>query len=368
MQSIRLKTLFFIFIFISLFSSVVIAQEEVEAQEDKSDCVIKLEQAQAKFDQGRIQDVEALITGCIAGTEFDKAEKTQALKLLTLTYLFLEEPELAEATMLHLLETSHEFTVSQAIDPSEFINLYNKYRHDPLYSIGFLVGGVVASPIVTQLNSTQNLISDVRQIYNPLFGIRGGFNGEYEFKDKFYASAGIYYTSIKFQKFHESTLPLSNQSTDAGFTGEEVQVSIELPILLQYHLIETRIFTPYVSAGISPQFLISAEYPGDALKNEIPGSAPVTSPSISLTNDRNRFNLYAVGVAGLKYKLGEGFLNLQLRYSFGIFQSSKESSALEPEDHNLLWDLSESSDGFRLQDLGVSIGYTIHRYKPKKLR
>lgn len=120
------------------------------AQEDKSDCVIKLEQAQTKFDQGRIQDVEALIIDCIESTEFEKADKTHALKLLTLSYLFLEEPEKAEATMLQLLETSHEFTINQAIDPSEFINLYTKYRTEPLYSIGLVGGGVIASPIVTR--------------------------------------------------------------------------------------------------------------------------------------------------------------------------------------------------------------------------
>lgn len=363
MHLTRLKILFFTFIFTGLFSS------EVEAQEDKSDCVIKLEQAQTKFDQGRIQDVEALITDCIRGTEFDKAEKTHALKLLTLTYLFLEEPELAEATMLHLLETSHEFVINQAIDPSVFINLYNKYRHDPLYSVGILAGGVVANPIVTQLNGTQDLNSDTRQVYTPLFGIRVGINGEYEFLDKFYASAGIYYASIKFQKIHESTQPFSNLTNEeAGFKGEESQTSMELPLLLQYHLVETRVLTPYVAAGVSPQFLISATYPGDALTNEIIDSAPVTSSTIDLIKDRNRFNVYAVGVVGLKYKIGEGFFNVQLRYSFGILQSTKEDSVLEPQDPNLLWDLGESTDGYRLQNLGISIGYTLHRYKPKKLR
>lgn len=359
----KINKLVLIFLISSLQSGYLFAQE------DKSDCVIKLEQAQEKYDQGRIQDVEPLIGECLAGTEFDKVEKTQALKLITLAYIFLEEPELAESTMLQLLETSHEFTVNQAIDPSGFINLYNKYRHDPLYSIGFLAGGVVATPIITQLNSTQDLNNDSRQTYTPLFAIRGGINGEYEFMDKFYASAGIYYSSIKFQKIHKSTQPFSALTNEeAGFQGDEGQTSIEIPLLLQYHLIENRKLTPYVSAGVSPSFLISANYPGDALKNEVPGSAPVAVQTISLINDRNRFNLSAVGLVGVKYKIGEGFLNVQLRYSFGIFQSSKEASALEPDDPNLLWELSESSDGFRLQDLGISIGYTKHFYKPKKLR
>lgn len=368
MHLTRLKTLFFVFIFTGLFSSVVIAQEEVEAQEEKSDCVIKLEQAQAKFDQGRIQDVEALITDCIAGTEFDKADKTHALKLLTLTYLFLEEPELAEATMLHLLETSHEFTVNQAIDPSVFINLYDKYRNDPLYSIGFLAGGVAAIPIVTQLNSTQDLNNDSRQTYTPLIGFRLAVMGEYKLMDKIYANAGIGFNSIKFQKIHNSTKIFSGLE-NGGFEGTETQTSIELPIIIRYHIVESRSLKPYAGLGIAPQLLISASYPSDGLKNEVKGSADVTSNSIDdLIQDRNKFNLAVVATVGVKIKIGEGYINGQIRYSYGIFQSSKEKSALNPTDPNLLWDLGESSDGFKLHDLGISIGYTLHRYKPKKIK
>jgi len=154
------KLIFSLLLF-SFYSNVLYGQEE------KSDCVIKLEQAQAKYDQGRIQDVEPLIEDCLAEEGFDKTGKTQALKLLTLSYLFLEEPEKAGETMLKLLHTNHLFTVNSAIDPSEFINLYDKYRHDPLFSVGFLGGLTRASPIITQLNSAQNLTNENRQKYTP---------------------------------------------------------------------------------------------------------------------------------------------------------------------------------------------------------
>lgn len=355
----------FIFVLLCFSSGYLFAQEE-----EKSDCLLKLEQAQNKFDQGRIQDVEPLIGICLEGDEFDKAEKTQALRLLTLAYLFLEEPELADGTMLRLLETSHEFAINPAIDPSEFINLYNKFRTEPVYSVGLIFGAVYANPIVTELNSTHDLNS-TRQFYVPRFGFRAAFNGEYKLTDNIIVNPGIGFQSISFKKTHEVATSFSgiiDEDQDIGFEGTETQIAIELPLLVQYKITEFRSITPFVSAGLSPQFLISSTFPSDALKYTISGSAPVTAVNVISTPDRNRLNLYAVAVAGLKFKLGEGFITTQIRYSHGIFSSSEADNSLNPDDPNLLWDLNDSFDGFRLHDLGASIGYTLHIYKPKKLR
>ena len=355
----------FVFVFLLFSSGFLMAQEE-----EKSDCLLKLEEAQNKFDQGRIQDIEPLIGQCLNGDEFDKAEKTQALRLLTLAYLYLEEPELADGIMLRLLENSHEFAINPAIDPSEFINLYNKFRTEPVYSVGLLFGAVYANPIITELNSTHDLNS-TRQFYVPRFGFRAAFNGEYKLTDNIIANPGIGFQTISFKKTHEIATSFSgiiNEDADEGFEGTETQTAIEVPLLVQYEITKFGVFTPFVSAGLSPQILISSKFPSDALSYTILGSAPVTSTTIDSTPDRNRFNLYAVAVAGLKIKLGEGFFTTQIRYSHGIFSSSKPVNSLTPDDPNLLWDLNESFDGFRLHDLGASIGYTLHIYKPKKLR
>ncbi len=358
-KSCRILLLLLLF---SLLSSNLYAQEE-----DKSDCVLKLEQAQTMFDQGRIQDVEPLIGKCIAINEFDKVEKAQALKLLTLAYLFLEEPELAEANMLQLLNTNHEFAVNPSIDPSEFINLYEKFRHEPLLSVGVSVGALFTAPIITELNSTQDLNNDSRQSYSPKLGFRFGLNVEYKFATKLYANVGVSYQIANFQKTDES-LKIITSTLNGGFEAEETQNIVELPLLVQYHLIEKSNITLYASAGISPQFLLSSTFPSDAIKYELVGSAPVTSGTITLTSDRTRFNLSVVAIGGLKYKFGEGYFKAQVRYSHQILNASKSESSLTPSDPNLLWDFTESYDGFRLHDLGFSFGYTFHYYKPKKLR
>jgi len=335
------------------------------AQEEKSNCVLKLEEAQSKYDQGRIQDVESLIEECITNNEFNKVEKAQALKLLTLAYLFLEEPEKAEGSMLDLLKTNHEFAINDAIDPSGFINLYNKFRHEPLFSAGVLLGGTIALPIITQLNGVQDLNQAPRQSYSPKIGFRVGFTFEYKLNEKLFANPGINFSHIAFTKLRENQQIVSGENYES-FIGELNFNSVEIPLLIQYQFLEGK-FRPYAIAGISPQFFISASYPGDAIKNEILGSPAVSSNKIDLTSDINRFGLSAMIAGGIKIKVTGGFVNFRLRYSHGILPLVNETSAQNPSNPNLLWDLNDSLDGFRVHDLNFSLGYTYHIFIPKKL-
>ena len=337
------------------------------AQDEKSDCVIKLEQAQTKYNQGRIQDIEGLIGDCLKNKGFEKADNVKALKLLTLSYLFLEEPEKAEETMLELLKTEHELAVNPAIDPSEFINLYEKYRNEPIFSVGGHLGVAFASPIITHLNGTQDLNNESRQSYAPLLGIRFGLNIEYKFKPRLYVIGGFNFQIIEFEKTH-TALKIISGTENGGFEGAEEITSLEMPLMGLYHLMEKEKFTLYAGLGIAPQFLISETYQSDATTFSIEGSGSVTTGKVNITPNRGRFNLSALGVVGAKIKIGEGYLNVKLRYSQQVINSSKPESSLTPAVPNLLWDLTEAYDGFRLQDVGLSVGYTHNIYLPKKLR
>lgn len=337
------------------------------SQEDKSNCVLQLEQAQIKYDQGRIQDVAPLVETCLANNEFDKANQTHALKLLTLSYLFLEEPDQAEETILELLKTNHELVINPAIDPSEFINLYEKFRHDPIFNIGGHFTFAFGSPIITHLNGTPNLNNDIRQSYSPLLGIRAGLNIEYKLTNKIFLLGEINYQNIEFEKEHKQEKIISNEF-NGGFKGAEEIVSLEMPLLVRYHFLEKNKLKLYGAIGVAPQFLLSESYQSDATTFAIDGSGLVTSNKIDLTNDRSRFNLSAIGVLGIKYKIDEGYLNIRLRYSQQVLNSSNPENSSTPTDPDLLWDLTESYDGFRMQDVGFSIGYTRNIYIPKKLR
>lgn len=354
----KIKKTLFLLLVVSLPLHVV-------AQEEKSDCVLKLELAQSKYDQGRIQDVESQIKQCLVDNEFNNVEKAQALKLLTLAYLFLEEPEKAEVSMLDLLRTNHEFTINKAIDPSGFINLYNKFRHDPVFSAGVLLGGTMALPIISSLNSHYDLTESPRQHYIPKFGFRGGFTFEYKLNEKIYLNPGLNFSYITFNKTRDYEKIVSKEP-NGNFESQLSFNIIELPLLVQYQFIEGNV-RPYVATGVAPQFYTSASLPGDAINNTITGSPTVTSKTINLNSDIDRFCLSVMIAGGIKVKLPGGFLNARVRYSHGLMQITKESSYPISSNSNLSWDLNDSLDGFRIHDFSLSVGYTYHIFIPKKL-
>lgn len=359
MQINKLSTGILILLFIA-FTSKLYAQEE-----EKNECVINLEQAQEKYNQGRIQDVEALIGDCINGNNLNKADKTQALKLLTLAHIFLKELDLAENSMLQLLQINHEFQINEAVDPSEFINLYNKYRTEPVVGIGILGNVALAQPIVTQLNNTQN-ISENRQKYGlkVQFGLE--LNVEYKLFDHWFVNPGVSYKTLAFTKTNEYSKIVSNEYNGI-FEGELNFKIVEVPLVMKYEFMEGN-FIPYASAGLVPQLFIDATYPGDATSSTIDGSPDVTLSTRPLIDDVNKFNFAASIGGGVKIKVPAGFINARIQYTQNFRQVFKENSALNPSDPNLIWDLYESLDGFRMHDLTISIGYIYNVFIPKKIR
>ena len=166
-----------------LFLIIVITSHLAFGQEEEvlDICVQNIELAQQRYDEGRIQDIQPLLTDCLNGGTYTKAEKSQVLRLLTLSYIFLEDEKNAEATMLRLIQDNHEFQVNPTIDPTEFINLHEQFRYKPVFNVGIRYITNFAQPIVTDLNSSLSL-TGTRPAYTIEFGFVGfGLNFEYEF-------------------------------------------------------------------------------------------------------------------------------------------------------------------------------------------
>src|SRR6185503_8750501 len=96
-------------------------------------------------EQGRLHELPEIVAECLRKSPkeggFTKEEKKETYRLLTLAYIYLEEPEKADQMMLELLKTDHFFEINPALDPAEFIALYKKHRTTPLFRVGakFLV-------------------------------------------------------------------------------------------------------------------------------------------------------------------------------------------------------------------------------------
>src|SRR5687768_7941095 len=114
----------------------------------QSTCAQTLRLAQSVYEQGRLHELPQLLEHCLRDNGFNDEEKVNAYKLLTLTYIYLEEPAKADEMMLSLLRTDTEFKVNDAVDPAEFVALYKTFRTDPIYRIGGKLGATVSQPSV----------------------------------------------------------------------------------------------------------------------------------------------------------------------------------------------------------------------------
>lgn len=121
----------------------------------QDDCVLKLNEAQKLYENGKIEQIPTLINGCIE-SGFNRENKIQALRLLTLVYLFEDNTVKAEKTILTLLKIDPEYKVNQAIDPVEFIRLFNSFNTAPIFSIGFVGGPSLTLPHLIEPFSRQS--------------------------------------------------------------------------------------------------------------------------------------------------------------------------------------------------------------------
>lgn len=338
------------------------------AQDNEADaCVQNIEVAQQRYDDGRIQDIQGLLNNCLESGVYTKAQKAQVLRLLTLSYIFLEDQEMAEATMLRLLQTDHEFKVNPAIDPTEFINLHDQFRYKPLFNVGVRYIFNFAQPVTTGLNSSLNL-NGSRPAYTLQFGFVGiGVNFEYEFAKNFILYPEIHYKSMAIQRLETQPGVVSGQDY-ITVENYENQDWISMPVSVKYNIgFKSKPgIKLYVNLGGSASYLLNASKPADLATLKMPND-PEVGFTVNTTNDKNRLNFSVLAGGGATVKLDEGFLSFELRYVYGLTQVTTGKATLNPTNAAQLNTLIQD-DVYRLNHIAISLGYTRYIYIPKQLR
>ena len=350
----RISIILILFSFI--LSTKILAQTE---------CTATLDEARVIFDEGRIHELEDKLESCLI-SGFSPAEKTEALRLLILTHIYLEEPDKADVRMLDLLKHDHEYQVNPALDPTEFINLHKTFRTKPVFSVGLKFGAnnVVINP--TEVNGTYNLLGS-RHEYSSLVGIQGGLTFEYQLNDFLTLNPEFFFITHKFEKASDLDLISGSNITEKSII-EEDQTWFQLPVSVQYEYIESPL-NPYVSLGLALDYLSASETAGDASKNTgIRDGGPDQITSLGsldkLIDEREQFNVSAFIGAGIKYKAGEGHINLDIRFHYAITNVVKGGTAYNSVT---TWELHNANDTFKQHAVSFTVGYVLDFYKPMKL-
>jgi Outer membrane protein beta-barrel domain len=337
-----------------LFAFILIGttSHSLFAQELK--CAQTLRLARSTFESGRLHELPALLENCLRGG-FELSEKVEAYKLLTQAYIYLEEPEKADETMLKLLQTDHFFQVNEAVDPAEFIALYRTFRTKPIYRIGGKAGAIATQPSA----SGNQGANPGEGTYSRGYGFTGGISYEIPWKPRFTLNPELFFSIQAFKFKNLNSLPegdfLTNSTTSTNY--------ISFPLLVQYDLLKKEgNLRPYVSAGISPNYLFAAT---KTPERKLTNNQPIESKSFDVVNEFEKFDLSILASAGIKYRFGGGFLVAEVRYRYGLLNvNTAASTAINTE---ITWDYHYLDGLFKLNSLQITGGYIHNIFNPKKL-
>lgn len=321
----------------------------------QSTCALTLRTARATYDQGRLHELPTLLESCLS-SGFTKQEKVEAYKLLTLAYIYLEEPSHADNAMLNLLRTDPYFSINATSDPAEFISLYNTFRTWPIYRLGAKVGVNGTWPnIVSYVSAIEGSSSE----YTPTINFQSGLSAELPINKSFTLNPELYFQVRSF--FYDSDLDLGNDIKNTS-TGKESLTWISLPVLLQYNF-STSKFNPYVALGFSADYLINANLTMNRLRVNATSTQERT---FDIKGSRNKINISTVAAAGFKLPLGNGFVTGEMRFTYGLTKINNSNSAFTISDY-LLFDHAYADNVMRINAVSVTAGYLYNVFNPKKL-
>ena len=334
-------------------------------------CAQTLRLAQSTYDQGRLHELPGLMKGCLSDRNkdgFSKQEKVTAYKLLTMAFLYLEEPEKADSSMLMLLKTEPFFEPNKEVDPEEFIGLYKTFRTKPIFTIGVKVG-----PNISMANIMSNYYTAASSIgsseYSTKIGLQLGLVVE---KDLFQNSRGkilprltaapeIIFTPRTFGIAVANALTSDKGGNEAKFEALENQSWIDLNALVQYKLKKDRSrFNTYVTAGPAISYLLSATRQEVFTRK----SGNVTSgPDIPIEASLNKLVFSVVVGVGAKLRLGSVYLTADVRYQYGLSNIVKTSARTNYQN---TFDYANQFNDYSINNIAVMIGGSKPIFRPKK--
>jgi hypothetical protein len=329
------------------------------AQQKTSTCAQTLRLARSIYENGRLHELPELMADCIRKSEWSTQERVDAYKLLTLSYIYLEEPEKADEMMLNILNTDPEFKPNDNIDPAEFVALWRTFRTEPVYRLGVKAGANATQPNVRSFSP----VNEGVESYGYGFGFQAGVTGEIAiFNDKLFLNPELYFNIKSFNASNDFFE--DDQKTDGKFRMSWVSlpVSVQYPLPIGRNKIDPK-WIPYVSAGISLDYLIGVS---TELTTTITDQSDVET-IISGKDGKSQyksFNFAPIISAGVKGKVKKAEIVAEIRYNFGVSTIFDKQKLYESQSE--IFGNKFVHGPFALNTLSVSVGYLLNKYIPRK--
>ncbi len=324
----------------------------LELNAQREDCAFKLREAQQLYDAGRIENVPAMLQSCIE-RGFTQEDRLTAYKLIILCQIYDDDLEKAHQGMLSFLKRYPEYELSTT-DPDEFRFIFEQYRTRPILDVGAFAGVSRNHGMISQPYSPFNLNTFQPRYASDGFSFQAGALINFYASNKIQISLEPMYAQANFQLEYE-TSPISEDQLLDHF---ERQSFLYIPLSGTYEFTIKK-FRPYLRLGVQLGLLFD---------NKTASTEGIfTGPDEDNLNNRNQLNYWALGGAGVKYKLNKGYFYLDLRYNVGLKKYLVSADQrFTQENHNWVY-MYQDSD-FRLNSFLISVGYARSFYNPKRIQ
>ncbi len=332
-------------------------------------CLQALRSARASYEQGRLQELEYTLQGCL--DKFSKAEKVEAYKLLVLTYIYLEEPAQADKAMISLMSADHFFEINEGTDPAEFVNLYKKFRKDPIFSIG-LRGSFLTTNVNVQNHyyifgngqGTGSFSSNQKLVFGLAFE-------KVLLKDKLVLAPEFMLSERSFTYANNNIFGTDNVAQPTSLTAQISQQLLQLNLIGQYPFkkkFANNFFQPYAGAGLSTSYLLSSNFE-EAELNVEPGFEDVSGAPLDNTLNYKTLNFSAILLAGVKFKVTELYVTADVRYYWGLNNvvNTEKRYSQQGKNVEILNRYGYVNNDFSINQAAFTIGLIYPYFKPKKL-
>jgi hypothetical protein len=325
----------------------------------QDDCVVKLNEAEKLYEEGKIEKIPEMLNSCIEAG-FNKENKIAALRLLTLVYLFDDNLVKAESSLLRLLKEDPEYKTNQAIDPVEFTRLYNSFNTAPIFSLGVVLGVNSSMPRLIEPYGTASFDAANPKYNAEGFGYNMGIRSAFHLNHQWDI---IFEPSLTTYSFH-----VEENVTNYNITlANESMTYIDFPIFTSYIFYKYNSLSFYGELGAIYGMYLSGKYNGTSTftNNENPD---YEGSSITMTDLRKSYLIMGSMGIGSKLKINRGNLAFNIRYKFGINNVMNTDIRYTPEFNQILSEYMDIDNDFSNSNISISISYNyefyIHHKKP----
>lgn len=283
----------------------------------QSSCVQNLREARNFYDAGKLNDLPKLLLKCI-DNGFSKEEKVEALRLVTLSYLFNEEQEKAEASYLRLLKIEPEYQVNLDSDPTELIILSERYDTNPKFFYG-LKGGVPYN--ILDISPKFSYNNAQPGSYEPPLGYSVGLFFQYPINNEFSVNLETYYNFRSTVLNRE--IKRDEVNSNAPQIISETQQWVEVPLLVNYKIPLVENFLLEATGGPSFHYLLTSSLSIQGVNIEINNK--------DMLEYRNQFNVSGIlGLRGNFKIVGRNYLTVEALFQYRFIEENRD---LSPEEN-----------------------------------